>query len=73
MLFGDLALLQTSLPNLRGVEILRGGGHWVQQEKAREVNEMIIQFLTTETPPDTRRASPSTHHPKTHMRKEQTQ
>jgi hypothetical protein len=36
------------LPNLCGVAILPGCGHWVQQKKACEVNEMIVRFLSTE-------------------------
>jgi pimeloyl-ACP methyl ester carboxylesterase/ketosteroid isomerase-like protein len=50
VLFGALEQMRTALPNLRGIEILPGSGHWVQQEKARQVNEMITGFLTTEAP-----------------------
>jgi pimeloyl-ACP methyl ester carboxylesterase len=36
-----------TLPGLRGSHILEGAGHWVQQERPREVNRMLIEFLKT--------------------------
>jgi hypothetical protein len=39
VLFGSLEAMKTGLPNLHRVEILPGSGHWVQQEKAREVTK----------------------------------
>jgi pimeloyl-ACP methyl ester carboxylesterase len=33
------------LPGLRGSHILDGAGHWVQQERADEVNRLLIDFL----------------------------
>lgn len=35
----------TTLPGLRGNHILDGAGHWVQQERAAEVNRLLIEFL----------------------------
>lgn len=35
----------TTLPGLRGSHILEGAGHWVQQERASEVNRLLIEFL----------------------------
>ena len=35
----------TTLPGLRGSHILEGAGHWVQQERAAEVNRLLIEFL----------------------------
>ncbi len=35
----------TTLPGLRGSHILEGAGHWVQQERAAEVNDLLIEFL----------------------------
>ena len=35
----------TTLPGLRGSHILDGAGHWVQQERAGEVNRLLIEFL----------------------------
>ena len=34
-----------TLPGLRGSHILEGAGHWVQQERAAEVNCLLIEFL----------------------------
>lgn len=35
----------TTLPGLRGSHILEGAGHWVQQERPADVNELLIEFL----------------------------
>ncbi|HKO04370.1 MAG TPA: alpha/beta hydrolase [Candidatus Acidoferrales bacterium] len=40
-----IAHLAKFVPQLRGTLILPGCGHWTQQERAREVNEAIIEFL----------------------------
>ncbi len=37
--------LPRMLPGLRGSHILAGAGHWVQRERAAEVNELLIAFL----------------------------
>ncbi|REJ84688.1 MAG: alpha/beta hydrolase [Acidobacteria bacterium] len=37
--FGD------TLPGLRGCHILDGCGHWIQQERAAEVNRLLLDFL----------------------------
>jgi pimeloyl-ACP methyl ester carboxylesterase len=37
--FGD------TLPDLRGCHILPGCGHWVQQERADEVNRLLVDWL----------------------------
>ncbi|HYC65042.1 MAG TPA: alpha/beta hydrolase [Reyranellaceae bacterium] len=34
-----------TLPGLRGSHIIPGAGHWVQQERPKEVNEALIAFL----------------------------
>ena len=34
-----------TLPSLRGSHILRGAGHWVQRERAAEVNDLLLAFL----------------------------
>jgi pimeloyl-ACP methyl ester carboxylesterase len=39
--------MRTAVPDLRGVHLLDGAGHWVQQERAREVNALLIEFLVT--------------------------
>jgi pimeloyl-ACP methyl ester carboxylesterase len=33
------------VPGLRGVYLLAGAGHWVQQERPNEVNDLLVQFL----------------------------
>lgn len=35
--------------DLRGVTLIQGAGHWVQQEKARETNAAILNFLASLT------------------------
>ncbi|MFO1079708.1 MAG: alpha/beta hydrolase [Reyranellaceae bacterium] len=34
-----------TLPGLRGSHIIDGAGHWVQQERAGEVNQLLVDFL----------------------------
>lgn len=34
-----------TLPGLRGSHVLHGAGHWVQRERAAEVNALLIAFL----------------------------
>ncbi len=34
-----------TLPGLRGSHILEGAGHWVQQERAAEVDKLLVDFL----------------------------
>lgn len=43
--FGSLEPMKASLPNLRRSLVLPGCGHWVQQERAAEVNAALLQFL----------------------------
>ena len=40
-----LAALPQVLPGIRGPHILAGGGHWIQRERASEVNDLLIAFL----------------------------
>jgi pimeloyl-ACP methyl ester carboxylesterase len=61
VLFGDLDAMRRSLRNLRRLEVLPGCGHWVQQERVREVNGLIAQFLADEAPgthPSSRAGAP---------------
>ena len=39
--------MERVLPNLKGKLIIEGAGHWVQQERADEVNAALIEFLKT--------------------------
>jgi pimeloyl-ACP methyl ester carboxylesterase len=40
-----LAALKASLPNLRGLVKFDGAGHWLQQERADDVNRELLGFL----------------------------
>jgi pimeloyl-ACP methyl ester carboxylesterase len=40
-----IANLSTFVPKLRRTVMLPGCGHWTQQERAREVNDAILEFL----------------------------
>ena len=33
------------LPGLRKKVLLSGAGHWIQQERATEVNDLLIEFF----------------------------
>ena len=37
--------LSKVLPGLRGVHILPGAGHWIQRERAQQVNTLLVDFL----------------------------
>ena len=39
--------IERMLPNLKRKLIVDGGGHWIQQERADEVNTALIAFLTS--------------------------
>lgn len=38
-------MMRKQMSDLRLVELIKGAGHWVQQERPAEVNAAIIQFL----------------------------
>jgi pimeloyl-ACP methyl ester carboxylesterase len=40
-----IANLPTFVPGLRGTVMLKGCGHWTQQERAADVNAAILEFL----------------------------
>jgi pimeloyl-ACP methyl ester carboxylesterase len=40
-----IANFSKTLPGLRGSHVLSGCGHWVQQERPREVNELLVKFV----------------------------
>ena len=40
-----LAALPDVLPGLRGSHVLEGAGHWVQRERAEQVNRLLVEFL----------------------------
>jgi pimeloyl-ACP methyl ester carboxylesterase len=39
--------METTVPNLRGKSLIRGTGHWVQQERPEEVNRLLLKFLAS--------------------------
>jgi pimeloyl-ACP methyl ester carboxylesterase len=41
----SIARYDRTLPALRGSHILPGCGHWTQQERAGEVNDLLVDFL----------------------------
>jgi pimeloyl-ACP methyl ester carboxylesterase len=42
---GRVPNLSTFVPQLRRTVMLPGCGHWTQQERAREVNDVMLEFL----------------------------
>jgi epoxide hydrolase A/B len=40
-----IEMMRKQMSDLRLVELIKGAGHWVQQERPAEVNAAIIQFL----------------------------
>jgi pimeloyl-ACP methyl ester carboxylesterase len=44
-----IASLDHWVPGLRGSHILEGCGHWTQQERPAEVNDLLIRFLNAVT------------------------
>jgi epoxide hydrolase A/B len=40
-----LAAMKTTVPNLRPQVIIEGAGHYIQQERPKEVNSALIEFL----------------------------
>jgi pimeloyl-ACP methyl ester carboxylesterase len=40
-----IANFNKTLPGLRGSHVLSGCSHWVQQERPKEVNELLVEFL----------------------------
>lgn len=39
--------LEESVPNLRKKVLLAGAGHWIQQERPAEVNQLLVEFLAS--------------------------
>jgi pimeloyl-ACP methyl ester carboxylesterase len=38
-------ILEETVPKLWRKVVLSGAGHWIQQERSREVNQLLIEFL----------------------------
>ena len=46
VMFGDLLpAMRAALPDLRGLHLLPGCGHWTQQERPQEVNDHLLTWL----------------------------
>ena len=45
-----IARFAETLPGLRGSHILAGCGHWTQQERPHEVNQLLVEFLRSLPP-----------------------
>ncbi|MDE2080427.1 MAG: alpha/beta fold hydrolase [Burkholderiales bacterium] len=43
---GQIDNFGKTLPGLRGCHLLEGAGHWVQRERAAEVSELLLSFLS---------------------------
>ena len=43
--FTNVEAMKANVPNLRGVVMLPGCGHWTQQERPEEVNAELVNFL----------------------------
>ena len=39
------AQMRPWVPGLRGCHLLPGAGHWIQQERAEDVNRLLLEFL----------------------------
>jgi pimeloyl-ACP methyl ester carboxylesterase len=39
-------MLETNMPNLLRKVLIPGAGHWIQQERPKEVTDMLVQFLS---------------------------
>ena len=37
--------LEETIPNLRKKILLPGAGHWIQQERPTETNQLLLEFL----------------------------
>ncbi|WP_163992929.1 alpha/beta fold hydrolase [Pyxidicoccus caerfyrddinensis] len=43
--FAPVDLMKPLVPNLKDVRVIPGAGHWIQQERAAEVNAALLAFL----------------------------
>lgn len=39
--------LEETMPGLRNKVLVPGAGHWIQQERPKEVNDLLIEFLAS--------------------------
>ena len=46
VMFGDLLpAMRAALPDLQGLHLLPGCGHWTQQERPQQVNDHLLTWL----------------------------
>ncbi|ATB46180.1 alpha/beta fold hydrolase [Corallococcus macrosporus] len=45
--FSPVDPMKALVPNLADIQVIPGAGHWVQQERAEEVNAALVAFLRT--------------------------
>jgi pimeloyl-ACP methyl ester carboxylesterase len=38
---------QTACTDMRGIHLIDGAGHWVQQEKHADVNAFLLEFFAS--------------------------
>jgi pimeloyl-ACP methyl ester carboxylesterase len=43
--FAPVDLMRPLVPHLEEVRVIPGAGHWIQQERAAEVNAALLAFL----------------------------
>jgi pimeloyl-ACP methyl ester carboxylesterase len=36
---------KTACTNMKEIHLIKGAGHWVQQEQPEEVSRLLVQFL----------------------------
>jgi pimeloyl-ACP methyl ester carboxylesterase len=45
MMGGDPGkIIATSMPNCRRQVIIPGAGHWIQQERPQQINQLLVDF-----------------------------
>jgi pimeloyl-ACP methyl ester carboxylesterase len=37
-------IVEATMPSCRKKAIIPGAGHWIQQERPREINELLVEF-----------------------------
>jgi pimeloyl-ACP methyl ester carboxylesterase len=40
-----IAAAEQHMPNYRGTHMVKGSGHWIQQERPEETNRLLLAFL----------------------------
>ncbi len=46
MIGGDASkIVEVSMPGCRKEAIIPGAGHWIQQERPAEINQLLVEFV----------------------------